>query len=90
MGTTDQTPVERKAEARAVVVMASARRQTYGTVDDELRIALDEFERACIAEAVAKLVRDLPGALRFAQCRDPDKATEAVHILGRLLTDGRE
>jgi hypothetical protein len=54
MGTnTDQTPAQRKAEARAVVVMASARRKTYGTVDDELRLALDGFERACIAEAVA-------------------------------------
>jgi hypothetical protein len=75
-----------EAEARDSLLREIADPGTF--VD--MHAAIDALERACIAEAVAKLVRDLPGALRFAQCRDPDKATEAVQILGRLLTDGRE
>jgi len=87
MGTnTDKTPAHRKAEARAVVVMASARRQTYGTVDDELRLALDGFERACIDEAVAPaldFVQDLRNGERFPDNSDLDE-------LRSLLTEGRE
>jgi hypothetical protein len=85
MGTTDQTPVERKAEARAVVVMASARRQTYGTVDDELRIALDEFEHACIAESVAPALEYIDEMVKLGHVSLSDSRK-----LRSLLTEGRE
>ena len=88
MGTTDQTPVERKADARAVVVMASARRQTYGTVDDELRIALDEFERACIDEAVAPALELIHVTLQLRL--DAMGLHQTLEELRRLLTDGSE